>query len=245
MYEWWKDEFKAPNGVARTFLYRADTNDRETILSAFCQDEYKILDLDFKPSDIVLDIGAHIGAVTLLFTTIQSTLRIFSFEPMPENFDLLEQNVRKNAPLNEINIFKQAVWFYNNDDVKMYFGDRSPSGKHHKFIGSQFLVHDFYRKNLWKKVNTASLSKIFKENHIFGCRFMKLDAEGAEYGILKGAPKEVLEMIDRIHGEYHNIDPLKIKKPRQKLLEQTKGVFKDITVGEEKGNVGPFVFVKK
>ena len=74
---------------------------------------------------------------------------------------------------------------------------------------------------------------------------MKLDVEGAEYGILKGCPKEVLEMIQRIHGEYHNIEPDRIKMPRAMLLKQAKGVFKDVTGQPEKGAVGPFFFERK
>jgi len=245
MYRWNRGLWTTPNHQKRWFFYRGGTNDWNTIQSAFREDEYGILSVDFKKNDVVLDIGAHIGAVTLLFTTCRPDLKIYAFEPMPENFDILEKNIRENAPESEVNIFRQAVWFYDDDKVKLYYGDNSQSGKIHKFIGSQFFVHDFYRPSVFKRVETVSLSKIFEENHIFSCKLIKLDAEGAEYGILKGTPKGVLEMIDQIHGEYHNIEPARIKKPRQKLLEQTKGVFRDATGFPEKGKIGPFVFVKK
>ena len=245
MYKIVSDEFTAPNGEKKRFWYREGTNDRDTIQAAFVEDEYGILGLDFKDGDIVIDIGAHIGAVTLLFTTLRPDLRIFSFEPMPKNFDLLKSNVIDNETENEISISKMAVWFYDEDKISLFYGDNSPSGKTHKNIGSMFMIHDFYHPSLFKNVETISLSKIFEENHIRDCRFMKIDCEGMEYGIFKGTPKEVLAMIERIHGEYHNIDPVKIKKPRKTLLDQTKGVFKDETGHPEKGNIGPFIFIRK
>ena len=145
----------------------------------------------------------------------------------------------------EINIFRKAVWFYDDDKAKLYYGDSSEEGRIHRHIGSLFNVRDFYHDRLFKEVDTVSLSKVFDEHHIFSCRFMKLDVEGAEYGIFKGCPKEVLEMIDRVNGEYHWIGDKSSKNPRTTLLNLAKGVFKDITRGEEEKSVGPFIFVNK
>jgi len=244
MYKLDKKIFPSKNGQTRAFWYRKETNDWNTIWAAFVEDEYGLTDLDFKEGDTVLDIGAYLGAVTLLLTTIRPDLRIYAFEPDANNFDLLRKNVRELDYKGEINIFKEAVWFEDDDTVRLYYGDNSENGKIHKFVGSQFILRSFYRKNLFYKVHTMSLSKIFEENHIISCRLIKMDVEGAEYGILKGAPKGVLEMIQEIRGEYHNIEPDRIKMPRQTLLDQTKGVFKDETGQPEKGNLGPFVFKK-
>ena len=245
MYKLKSAIFTAPNGKKSTLHYRENTNDWNTIWGAFVEDEYGICKLDLEPNDVVIDIGAHVGAVTLLLATMRPDLKIYSFEPMLDNFELLQKNVESNDFESEINIFNQAVWFYDDDTVKIYYGDNSKNGKIHKFIGCQFLLHEHLDHRLFRKANTISLSKMFNDNHIFNCKFMKVDCEGAEYGIFKGAPKEVLSMIQRIHGEYHNIDPKKTKTPRQLLLNQTKGVFDDVTPAPEKGTVGPFQFVKK
>lgn len=245
MYKLDKKIFPSKTGQERTIWYRKDTNDWNTIWATFVEDKYNITKLDLREKDIVLDIGAHIGAATMLLTTMRPDLRIFAFEPIFNNFELLRKNVQELDYEGEINIFKEAVWFYDDDKVKMYYGDNSENGKVHKFLGSQFLLYPYYDKRVFNWVETVDLSTVFKDNHIFSCRFIKLSVQGAEYGILKGAPKEVLEMVDRIHGEYHNIEPDRIKMPRKTLLDQTKGVFKDETGQPEKGNVGPFVFVKK
>ncbi len=240
-----KEIFKTKDGCEFALSYRKGTSDFEIISDVLLGDRYKILDLKLKKDDVVLDFGAHIGAATLLLASRRDDLRIFSFEPLRDNFDLLKKNVLDNGIKSEINLFNQAVWFYDDDMVRLFYGDRSPRGRYYHFLGSLFKVQDFYKANLFKNVNTASLSKIFEEYHIFSCKFLKMNVEGAEYGILRAAPKEVLEMIDLISGEYHNIEPFEIKMPRECLLNQTKGVFEDQTDQPEKGNVGPFVFKKK
>lgn len=245
MYNRLTRDFLAPNGEVRTFTFREDTNDENVIRAAFCEDEYRIMGLEFKEGDVVLDLGAHIGAVTLLMTTIRPDLRIFAFEPMPDNFELLKKNVTESDYQGEINIYRQAVWFYEEDTVKIFYGDSSENGKTHRNIGSLFKIHDFYNDRLFKKAKATNLSKIFEENHITSCRFVKMDVEGSEYGILKACPKEVLSMIDRIHGEYHWVGDKPLKNPRSNLLLLAKDVFKDITEGEEEKPVGPFVFVRK
>jgi FkbM family methyltransferase len=244
VYKVRSEEFEAPNGQRRKFFFREDTNDRNTIVAAFCEDEYRLLELDYRENGTVVDIGAHIGAVTLLFSTIRPDLKIFAVEPMRENFELLRRNIQENDLENEVNIFEEAVWFYDDDKIELHYGDSSKDGRIHKFVGSIFLIDSFRRKDLFRTVHTVSLSKFFEDNRICNCRVLKLDVEGAEYGILKAAPKGVLEMIDYLIGEYHNIDREKIKFPRKCLLDQTKGVFRDVSSQPETGRLGPFRFVK-
>lgn len=245
MYELVQREFKAPNGVKRLFWYRKGTNDENTIRAAFEEDEYKVLDQKFEKNDTVIDLGAHIGAVTLLFTTIRPDLKIFAYEAMKENFELMRKNILANEIKNEMNIFNEVVWFYDEDKVKVFYGNSSKEGRIHKHIGSLFKIHAFYHDKLFKTMDATNLSKVFEDNRIFHCRFMKMDVEGAEYGILKGAPAEVLKMIDRIHGEYHPCGAEPLDKPREMLLKLSKGVFKDVTPGNPTSRVGPFMLVKK
>ena len=145
----------------------------------------------------------------------------------------------------EITLNNQAVWFYEEDEVKLHYGDNSKDGRIHKFNGSLYVRKEYYDHRLLKKVNATNLSEIFELNHIRDCKFMKMDVEGSEYGIFKAAPPDILEMIKRIHGEYHWIEPLECKNLRKTLLKHTKGVYNDKTPGGEKYPVGPFIFVKK
>ena len=51
-----------------------------------------------KPGMTALDIGAHIGLLTLLMARrVGPSGRVFSFEPVPENFRILERNLARNG----------------------------------------------------------------------------------------------------------------------------------------------------
>jgi FkbM family methyltransferase len=46
---------------------------------------------------LILDVGAHIGTFSVPFgKAVGPSGRVFAFEPLPENFDLLCQNIRGN-----------------------------------------------------------------------------------------------------------------------------------------------------
>jgi FkbM family methyltransferase len=52
------------------------------------------LNENLKPEWNVIDVGAHIGYHTLLFS--KKCKQVFAFEPDPENFEILERNLRMN-----------------------------------------------------------------------------------------------------------------------------------------------------
>src|SRR5262249_36832247 len=60
--------------------------------------ETRFVEANVPRGGCVLDIGANIGYYTLLFArAVGPAGRVFAFEPEPENFDLLRQNVRSNG----------------------------------------------------------------------------------------------------------------------------------------------------
>ena len=68
-------------------------------------------------------------------------------------------------------------------------------------------------------VDSISLQKIFDDNNIEHCNFLKLDCEGAEYEIIKNLPIAYLEKIDKIIIEYHSADSY------PELLNELKEIF--------------------
>jgi len=69
--------------------------------------ETEILKKEIKPGDTVVDVGAHIGYYTLLFSKLVGPSgKVFSFEPAPQNFSILEKNINFNSCKNVILINK-------------------------------------------------------------------------------------------------------------------------------------------
>jgi len=65
-------------------------------------------------------------------------------------------------------------------------------------------------------VNSISLQRIFDDNNIENCNFLKLDCEGTEYEILENLPTFYFKKIEKIVIEYHMADS------HPELLDQLK-----------------------
>ena len=84
-------------------------------------------------------------------------------------------------------------------------------------------------------VNSISLKKIFDDNQIERCNFLKLDCEGTEYEIIKNLHLSYFEKIDKMVIEYHMADThpellteLKEILSNQNYKIETKLLFPDI-----------------
>ena len=75
---------------------RAGTTDLMALTNVWMINEYHVEDFEINRNDVVIDIGAHIGLFSLLVSQYCKTGKIFSFEPMRENFDLLVSNLELN-----------------------------------------------------------------------------------------------------------------------------------------------------
>ena len=235
-----KATFTAPNGKRMEFFYRRDTNDYQVILAIFVEDSLRILDLDWSPEDVMVNIGAHIGAASLLALT-NPGIQVYAYEAVKESVDLLRRNAELNGLQERLHAFRRAVWKRAGSKAKVYL-NTLPG---HRPIGTMLDQGD----GTFELVRTTSLSEILRVNQIERCKLLKMDVEGAEYAILKAASLRTLAKIERIHGQWHRIGMIEGgESPRDELLSLTKGVFRDETPAEradESGGTGMFIFVNK
>ena len=73
-------------------------------------DCYGLSQIDFKENDIVIDIGANIGMVSLYLAKRYPFLKIYSFEPFKASYESFIENIKiNNIPKGTINPFNKAV----------------------------------------------------------------------------------------------------------------------------------------
>ena len=77
---------------------------KETFLDRF----YERYGFTIQPDWKIIDIGAGIGDYTLYAAMAQPNSKVFSFEPYPESFGLMQENVRLNG-LTNVQVFDQAI----------------------------------------------------------------------------------------------------------------------------------------
>jgi FkbM family methyltransferase len=145
---------------------------------------------EIREGDTVLDIGAHIGAFSVLAATRARDVTVYSYEPFPDNFNLLKENIGLNQ-LENVKPFPLAVAGSGGKRKLFIMGQDSHS---HSLL-AETTIHIV--------VDSITLPEIFGGNNIETCSFLKLDCEGAEYEILFNTPEEYFNRIKRIFLEYH------------------------------------------
>lgn len=184
---------------------RTNSTDIMTLTNVWLMNEYN-KQFQIKKNDLVIDIGAHIGLFSLFASQYSGNGKIFSYEPIKENFELFSENINLNK-LQNIHAFNSAV-SSKNGKIEIFYNDDEAG---HSIFGNN-------EKNV--TVNSISLQKIFDENKIQCCNFLKIDCEGAEYEIIDSLPTEYFDKIDKIVIEYHFADskPELSKKLFSKLV---------------------------
>jgi FkbM family methyltransferase len=135
-------------------------------------------------NDIIFDIGANIGFMSLQFASIASNGMIFSFEPMPSTYKKLTRNISENHFLsNRIKSIRKAV-SDKAGTLNLYL----PNDKHHGLVSFSSEVSN---DNTVTIVDTCCIDDFIKENNIVKVDLMKIDVEGAEALVIKGAMKSI------------------------------------------------------
>lgn len=133
----------------------------------------------------LFDVGANIGGYSLLLKDKFIGEKIYAFEPSKKTFDKLKFNLKNERSLIPINYGLSNT---NGEEILYYNTELSAGASLYK------RKLDSYGLDLDKeeKVNIITLDKFCKDNNIKGIDFLKMDVEGNELKILKGA-KEMLK----------------------------------------------------
>lgn len=209
-----QQRFACFNGKELIFDLRENTVDFNSVQSVVVNDEYGFKDFELESGDTIIDLGSYIGGEAVYFGSIGNKLNVYSYEPLPENFELLEKNV-KNNNCSGVKIFRVAVG-NERKNVKIYYG--SIDTTIHRFVGKH-LTKEYTDEYI--DIEMITLEDIFTDNKISHCKLLKMDIEGSEAGMLEKCPEYILKKIDWIIGEHHNLT-------RKELLTTTKGLFKDV-----------------
>lgn len=149
----------------------------------FQEYEYHKNDIDFMPEegDYVIDGGAFVGDTALYFAdAIGQKGKVFSFEFVKGNLELVNKNLNLNPHLKErIEIYENALW--SNSQEHLYMYEAGPATK--------VLMEEF--PGYTSKIPSKSIDDLMKEQNIEKMDLIKLDIEGAELECLKGAQKTI------------------------------------------------------
>lgn len=135
---------------------------------------------------LIIDCGANIGLSVLFFNHLYPDSRIIAFEPDPQIFNALKNNIAAFG-LSNVELYNKAIW--SSETNLEFWAEGGFSGR---------IVKQGDNKNIIK-VKTARL-KNFLEQKV---DFLKIDIEGAEYEVLKDCADQLFN-VENLFVEYHS-----------------------------------------
>ena len=202
MYTVTQGTFRTPKGRSVTLAYREDTNDYNTLRSCLDEDEYRLAELDL--TGTALDIGAHIGGVTIALLLDNPALKVVAVEALPHNDVLLRGNLQRNGVSDRVTVLCLAAGDGQTTTIRWNF--TGGVGQHHAFIGNAVMPDP--TDSVAEVVEGISLSDLTAEHGPFS--FMKIDCEGCEHTVLADPAASLIPLI---RGELHypsGVQPLEI-----------------------------------
>ena len=140
-------------------------------------DEYRAFRAVVRPGTTILDVGANVGAYTLLFATwVGETGRVFAFEPAPDACEGLRTHVTLNGFDDRVTIVQAAAAASAGTAA---FAIHPSGGASSLALGS---VENATRVT----VATETIDGVCKQHGLLPA-VIKIDVEGAELDVLKGA----------------------------------------------------------
>lgn len=144
----------------------------------------------------IFDVGANVGDWTALVSDIMPEASIYSFEPSERTFGILSrQNFNKNVSLHNIGLGEKNetkdFFIYTNDSTLNSVFSRDVKDK------------DLEQNTKIEKAIFETLDSFCTKNNIKNISFLKIDTEGNELAVLKGAEQYIKDgRIDAIQFEY-------------------------------------------
>lgn len=201
-------------------------NKSETLLQyqeIFQNHEYTKHGISLNKGDTVIDVGANIGMFSLFFGTQIENLKIYAFEPVPELYHTLKNNMAMceidatciNTGLSDKQ--KQCDFTYfpsvsvlsginpNQSEVESLLKNTLA----HKDDSSSTNHAEIIKASLTKKQISAefsTLSNTINLHHIEHINLLKIDVERHELEVLKGINDEHWGLIDQVIIEVHDFD---------------------------------------
>lgn len=186
-------EYRLRQGLrfqARTRTYTAGT-----IKKIFRERIYEPDVLRLPEQGTVVDVGGHIGIFAAYAASRSPGVRVFTYEPEPENFQDLQTNIALNR-LENVRAFPEAVGGTE--------GERTLYKEEGRGTGGHSIVFDWPGGAV--RVRCTTLARILER--VGGCiDFLKMNCEGGEYEILPPLSPEIFRKIRQIAIQVHEMGP--------------------------------------
>jgi FkbM family methyltransferase len=161
------------------------------------QEEVAFVRRLLKPGDTAIDVGAHIGFYTMqMAATVGPAGRVYAFEPLECNADLLERSIAENGFGDRVTFARAAAGSSSGTAMLTFAAETLNSG-------GAYLLPDGMAAlagNQQRRVPIVALDNVPIKRPV---RLIKMDVEGAEPQVIRGAARLLQEDRPAILSELH------------------------------------------
>jgi len=186
-----------------------DDKDSATCLfvchEVFGIDGYGLTKIELSPDDVVLDVGANVG---IFATAVHRRFgcKVICFEPVPQNFECLQRNIRLNGcDPDAFTLVNAAVTDREGESMPMRWTPWATGNS-----------SAFKTDGIEITVPTVSLRRWIRPE----VKYIKVDGEGCEFQVLP----DILDMLSGVKYmglETHTFDPSHDQAALRGLLKDT------------------------
>lgn len=143
-----------------------------------------------KTGDIVIDVGAAFGFYTILASKkVGQAGKVVAIEAQPNIFDMLNRNIKLNKLTNIISL--TYALYSKKTTLKLY---------------NTYSVMQERAGQSYIEVSADTLDNLLSQARIKEVNWIKIDVEGAEYEVLKGATQilsasKSISILVEVHGK--------------------------------------------
>ncbi|MFH8093036.1 MAG: FkbM family methyltransferase [Candidatus Aenigmatarchaeota archaeon] len=182
----------------------------------------ELIKIPLKSNPVIIDIGAHIGIYSIKKALEFPRGKVIAIEPERKNFEML----LRNKKLNKLkNLFAYKIALFSKNGKTKLFLDKFGSGQHS-------LIGEGCRN--FERVLTKKLDNFVKSLNLHEISCIKIDTEGAEFEILKGAKNTIKKYLPLFVIETH---PWKIRNNDEKIRNFLKAYGYKLIEFKNKGSI--------
>lgn len=156
------------------------------------------------PQDVesIIDIGAHIGVYSIYFGSQFPKAKVLAFEPNPQNYFFLTKNLIKNN-IKNVRTFQLGI--AEKSSIRKFISDKYVTGKGSFCEDKQNHIKLRSQKIIEEEIRMCSLDDILAVSELTSIDFLKIDTEGFETNVIKGAQKVLHQFDPVLYYEIHGL----------------------------------------
>ena len=226
--------YQLPNKLE---VFHHNRNETEFLYHQIFENQFYLKHgISIKPGDCIFDVGANIGLFTLFIYHQVRNASVYSFEPIPSNFEKLRNNVALYGL--DANLFNCGLsdregtatfTFYPNWSAcsGVYASVEEEEEALRTFLINQGESVAEYADELIEGrydgeqvvCQLRTLSEVIRQHNVERIDLLKLDVEKSEWDVLAGIEPEDWQKIRQMAVEVHDLDG-RLERMQQLLAEQ-------------------------